>query len=319
VLVGLLFESLAIWGILRSVGVGATAEASARRRLHQAKRRLLKWWPWAEPPAPKYITLPVAEEKDTAVGARGLVERKTDRPSPQTFEEVGERPNAIAEHLNAHEREIGAEADRVEGSIRKDLGKLKAEWGERHAEIRQAAAEETKQRIAERKTEGFLFAVGVGLQLAGAALHGRPSFALLSSSARPRWALGFGPGYPGRRGGVSRDSWACHYIFRSSTDNSSLNASHLQPGCYGPFEGLRPPWVGGRKPQARQGVSQDAQANEVPATEQRNCGRLPCSLCRARQRRLRRRRAPRQAEQGSQELRQQVLKAVLHEVRQAVL
>ena len=96
----------------------------------------------------------------------GEVVRKTDRPPPESFEEVGDRLNRITADLNSHEEALGW--------LRTNLGNKIAEAREeatcRHAEMQAAVDEEIERRLLERKQEGILIGAGILLQFVGAAV-----------------------------------------------------------------------------------------------------------------------------------------------------
>lgn len=159
---GLLIELWAVVLILGSVGFWDRwiAEARITTRIWEFVLRL---WPWSEP------RLRHRQAGARGVGrsggrADGCVQRPTDRPPPDSFEEVGIRLNELVEVLNRHEEKFLNRAARA----REELGAAQAEAVRRHEETQNQMRSEAEERLADRKREGMLFVFGVGLQIAGA-------------------------------------------------------------------------------------------------------------------------------------------------------
>lgn len=103
---------------------------------------------------------------DITATASAVVHRKTDRPAAENLEELGERLNATATALNAHEEEFG----RLKTLFESQVEKARAEASEQHQQIRSVVDREIRRQVAGRKREVILVTLGVVLQFVGAVL-----------------------------------------------------------------------------------------------------------------------------------------------------
>lgn len=169
-LLGLTAELGAVVWILSGVGLGDWIRRrpdAARAGLARGRAALRRLWPWAKPPESKRVELNLAASAEASASMELTVGRATDRPAPASFEEVGERLNRIAEDLNRHEQEIKERAERLARDLRSELDQVESESTQRHEERDHRIEADTRNRFAERKREGIVFAGGVVLQLAG--------------------------------------------------------------------------------------------------------------------------------------------------------
>ncbi|MGC1852321.1 MAG: hypothetical protein WA687_07775 [Solirubrobacterales bacterium] len=170
VVLGLLAELVAVTWILLSVGIGRWIGDNALLAIHRSKGLARKIWPWTKSPEAKTVEMSAALSGGGAISVRAEKRWPTDRPAPQDLKEVGMRLNEIAAELNEHEQKIGERARSVENAVLREVEKVESELTRRHEKTDREIDGEIRQRFAERKREGGLFAVGVGLQLAGAVL-----------------------------------------------------------------------------------------------------------------------------------------------------
>lgn len=160
---GLLIELVAVVLILGSVGVWDRWVAEAGRSAARVWDFVLRLWPWSEPKSRH------RQASGRGVGrssgrADGYVQKPTDRPTPASFEEVGDRLNELVEMWNRHEEKFVNRATKA----REEVEAAEAEATRRHDETQEQLRSEAEVRLAERRREGMLFVFGVVLQVAGA-------------------------------------------------------------------------------------------------------------------------------------------------------